>query len=174
MGEGSEMSEVHLLKVPLALREALNEHAQELLRELALVQIGAGHDGAPALPQRLLQVAEELESSYAPFQQQPVAALDAAARAGQDFADVTYTLPAQAAAFAQRVLDVLEEADDFCREQQLLTLPASAQLVAYRRWLFGQFIRQLSGAPPQPWTGIDTPAHAGEQASKQTVGVLEA
>ncbi len=143
---------MHLLGVPLRLREESNEHAQDLLRELALVQIGAREHHAGDLPQRLLQLAGELASSYAPLQQQPVAALDAAAAAGEDFTDVTCTLPVHAGAFAQRVVEVLEQADDFCRREQLLTLPASAQVVIYRRWLFGQFSGQLSGAPAQPWT----------------------
>ncbi|WP_432487753.1 hypothetical protein [Kineococcus sp. SYSU DK018] len=153
MGGDAGVVAVHLLGVPLRLRESFNEHTQELLRELALVQIGAGHEHVGALPQRLLRLAEDVETTYASFQERPVAALEAASAAGREFADVTYEVPARAGAFTRHLLDVLEQADDFCREQQLLTLPAPPALVAYRRWLLGEFTRQLAGAEPRPWAG---------------------
>jgi hypothetical protein len=45
---------------------------------------------------------------------------------------------------------MLDEADEFGREAQLLTLPASAASVAVRRWFLAEIIGQLSGQTAIP------------------------
>ncbi|NAZ76565.1 SpoIIE family protein phosphatase, partial [Kineococcus sp. T13] len=143
---------VRLLGVPLRLRAEFTQHTEGLLRELALLRIGAGHEGAPSLPQRLVDLAADLQRTYAPLLARPAAAMEEAAAAGRSAADVTYEVPPDAGPFVRHVLAVLEEADEFCRaETHLLTLPPAPAVVAYRRWLLGEFTRQLAGEPPLPW-----------------------
>ncbi|MBB2901391.1 hypothetical protein FHR75_002179 [Kineococcus radiotolerans] len=171
----AELVTVRLLGLPLALRGRFLRYHEDLLRELALIQIGRERGPASTLPQRLLSLADELARVYAPFRAQPAAALDAAAAAGRASCDVTYTVPVEVAPLLRQVGDVLEEADDFCRaEQHLLTLPAPPEVVAYRRWVFGEFARQLAGEEPRPWRPADAseppppppvpPPPPGEQA----------
>ncbi|MCI2238732.1 SpoIIE family protein phosphatase [Paenibacillus sp. TRM 82003] len=149
---GGDLVRVRLLGVPLRLRAEHLRCTEALLRELALVRIGARHETSATLPQRLLGLAAELQSTYAPLLTQPVADLDAATAAGCEHCDVTYRVPAGAADFARRALGALEEADEFCRaERHLLTLPAPPGVVAYRRWLVGEFVHQVSGGEPRPW-----------------------
>ena len=146
MSDDAAPVRVHLLGLPLRRRAAFLQHVDGLLRELALVQLEAEQDAETSLPPRLLHVASELRTHYAPFQAQPAAVMEAALAAGEDFCDVTYALPRQILSFVQRLEELLEEADDFCRrEQHLLMLPASPEVVAYRRWVFGELQRQLAG-----------------------------
>ena len=54
---------------------------------------------------------------------------------------------------------MLDEADVFCREGELLTLATPADEVAFRRWFLNEFVRQLRGEPPRRWSGApDAPA----------------
>ena len=169
--------EVRLLNLPLRVRALYVQHTEELMRELALVQLEAEQEvgqhpetSLQAMSPRLLRVATELAQSYAPFQAQPTAVMAAALAAGQDFCDVTYTLPRHITSFVQRLAQLLQEADDFCRrEEQLLTLPAPPEAVDYRRWLFGELQRQLSGQAPRPWHPRLT-ATAGMTTSRATAG----
>ncbi|PPK92860.1 hypothetical protein CLV92_11233 [Kineococcus xinjiangensis] len=158
MSEDVALAEVHLLGVPLQARARYLQHLDALVRELTLLRIGAQQHPETFLPPRLLQVAAQLHSAYAPFQTRPAAVMEAALAAGEDFCDVTYTVPVTLVPLARGMAEALEEADDFCRrEQYLLTLPASQEVVAYRRWLFGEFERQLSGQAPRPWRALPPP-----------------
>ena len=46
---------------------------------------------------------------------------------------------------------LLEEADDYCRRGELLTLATPPELVAFRNWYLGQVVEQIDGRPPTPW-----------------------
>lgn len=151
VADGAGLIEVRLIGLSLPLREQFVRHNEGLLRELALIHISDQQHAAGSLPRRLLRIAAELGSVHAPFQAPPEAAMDAAAAAGQDFCDVTYALPATAVPVVAHIRDVLDEADEYCRAQHLLTLPASQEVVAYRRWLFAELLRQLEGRAPRPW-----------------------
>ncbi|NAZ88767.1 hypothetical protein GTR00_22130, partial [Kineococcus sp. T90] len=156
VGAGAELVDVHLLGLSLPLRARFVRYNEGLLRELTLIRIGEQQAPAGSLPERLLEIAAQVNGVYAPFQARVEAAMDTAAAAGRDFCDVTWSLPATAAPVVQRVRDVLEEADEFCRdERHLLTLPAPQELVAYRRWFFGEVLRQLAGRAPRPWHTAD-------------------
>ncbi|WP_432502838.1 ATP-binding SpoIIE family protein phosphatase [Kineococcus arenarius] len=157
--DGEALPQVHLLDLPLRRRQEFTQYTEGLLRELALLRFGARHPSATALPQRLLDLAAELQNTYAHLLADPTAVMDAASAAGRESCDVTYRVPAEAGPFAVRLLAALEEADDFCRaEEHLLTLPAAPEVAAYRRWVFGEFERQLAGAAPRPWRGPE-PQH---------------
>ena len=152
MSGEAALVQVHLLGVPLQTRTRYLQHLDALVRELALLRIGAQQHPESFLPPRLLRVAAELRSSYAPYQPAAAAVMEAALAAGEDSCDVTYLLPLTLLPLARDMAAALEEADDFCRrEQHLLTLPATPEVVAYRRWLFGEFQRQLAGQGPRAW-----------------------
>ena len=49
---------------------------------------------------------------------------------------------------------LLDEADEFCRSDgYLLTVTSSEEGLAFKRWYFDEFRRQLAGEPPTPWPG---------------------
>jgi hypothetical protein len=47
--------------------------------------------------------------------------------------------------------DLLDEADEYCRSEQLLTLPATRREALARRWFLTEVARQSSGLAPRPW-----------------------
>ena len=147
------MAKVSLVGVPLRLREEYLEHDQDLLRELALVRLGAERSDPCSVPDRLLSIADELRSLYGVFTTGPDAELEAAALRGEHECDVTYTVPVHAAEFVVRLGAVLDEAEQYCSEGRvLLTLEATPEVLAYRRWVLGEFARQIAGRPPTPWS----------------------
>jgi hypothetical protein len=62
-------------------------------------------------------------------------------------------VPASAPDTMTRMNDILSRADRFCRDQSLLTMPATPQQLDLLAWYVGEFTRQAAGAEPQPWTG---------------------
>lgn len=157
-----EPQDVLLLEVPLDVHARAVQWHADLMREFALISIGEeggreDDDGGGTVPSRLLNVVAELRDKYAALTTASAQELEAALQRGDATADVTYTLPAEAAADIRHFAKLLEEADDFCRSGELLTLAAQPDVAAFRRWFLGEFIRQLEGAAPTPWsTWVDS------------------
>lgn len=151
MSAPGPLVEVRLLAVPVALRERSTEHGDALLREMTLIAQSA-REGDSDLPLRLLRLADEVRTSYAEFTVHGDAEIDAAAEAGRESVDVTYHVPVQVADFCRHVLAVVEEANDYCLQgQYLLTLATPPDVLAYQRWILGEFVRQVAGEPPRAW-----------------------
>ena len=172
---------VRLLHLPLRARARLDRHVEGLLREFALVRIGDERDGpASTVPARLLELAVEAQTTYAPYRAQRAGQMDEALAAGEEFFDAVYTTSTRSAGFVRGMLEVLEEADRFCAGEHLLTLPADAELVAFRRWVFGQILTQLAGGAAEPWrapggsTGPAEGAGATEGAGAAPAAAREA
>ncbi|WP_432521205.1 ATP-binding protein [Kineococcus sp. SYSU DK006] len=154
-GPGPLDAHVRLLHLPLLLRARLNRHVEALLREFALIRIGGERGDGASLPTRLLELSVELETTYAPLRAQRAQAMEDALAAGATHFDAEYDTTTASAPYVQHLLDVLEEADAYCRTRHLLTLPAEPGLVAFRRWLFGEIVGQLAGGPARPWRDED-------------------
>lgn len=146
-GTATPLVEVHILGLPLAVYRRAAEQSDELLREFALIR-GEGSDHVPA---RLLALVEELRTRFAGFSADQVRALEAAVGGEQDAIDLVYRVPADVRQAAIELAALLEEADDFCRAGELLTLAAPPEAVAFRRWFLDEFVRQVDGHPPRPW-----------------------
>ena len=154
VAEDHELTEVRLLRVPLRLRDRSNQHGEELLRQLALVQIGAEQHVNDSVPARLLDIAAEVQSTYGVFSSGPNDQMDAALDRGEDTMDVAYRLPRHVGPFLHRLRRILDEATEYCRQgEHLLTLAPPDDVVAYRRWVFEEFERQIAGEAPRPWQG---------------------
>jgi anti-anti-sigma factor len=149
------LSVVELRGLPVDVHRRAEDHSLTLQRELALVH-AAKERGTAA--ERLLWLSEQLSQRYAAFADQPREVLHAAASDRARRVDLRYEVPAHAAEAAVELRAVLDEVDDFCRTGGLLTLVATAEVQAYRRWFLGQFVAQIrDGAAPMPWS----PALAG-------------
>lgn len=154
MSQDTELVEVHMLGYPLALRERSSHQGADLVRELALLVGGQSSGGtAHPVPQRLVEVATELQELYGPFIESTIEEIEAAADRGEHTLDrVVYRLPRSAAAFVRHVAEVLDEADAYCRAgEHLLMLAAPAEISAYRAWVFGEVQRQIGGEEPLSW-----------------------
>lgn len=155
MTEAAEdLFEVRLLDLPLILRERSRQHAADLLREMELISLGHATGTAHhELPNRLLELAQELERVYGPYVGANTDEMEAALDRGEEsLAVVVYRLPRRTVPFMEHVDDILREVDEYCRAgEELLTLAPSAEVAAYREWVSGEVQRQNAGEPPTPW-----------------------
>jgi anti-sigma regulatory factor (Ser/Thr protein kinase) len=140
---------VELRDVPVDLMQGALAHGGELRRELRLLAV-AHHDTYP--------VASDLSAYFTALArdfrwQFGGDALMQAIEAGRSRADITVAAPLDAADRFARLLELYDLADAFCRNERLLTLARSDEQVAFQAWLFGEFVRQGSGAEPRPWAG---------------------
>lgn len=143
---------VQLRNVPIDLYARARQHTDELQREFALISLG---EGAPAnsIPRRLLALIDELDSRFATFAEPTNADLDGAARRGESAVDVAFSVPEAAGPAAVTLDRLFDETDEFCRTGHFLTLSAQDDVIAFRKWFLGEFVRQIAGEPPQPWPG---------------------
>jgi hypothetical protein len=150
----SELVEVRLLRLPVAVWNRSQEHADELIREFTLIAASPRVDHSHDVPARLTDLIEQLTSQYAGFTGEQEVALAAAAAAGVEEIELTFRVPATAADAADRVGAMLDAADDYCRAgQHLLTLATPPEALAFRQWYLGEFSRQVAGQPPTTWPG---------------------
>jgi anti-anti-sigma factor len=145
-----ELLSVRLLQLPVPLHTRASSHLSGLQREFELIRLN--DENASSVPNRLRSLIDELDRDLGRVGEQPTAELDAAAERGDETIDLVYRLPATAADASQRLGDLLDEVDDYCRARgHLLTLVSPDDAVAYRRWFLGEFIRQIGGEDPVPW-----------------------
>lgn len=145
---------VQLLDLPVALHARATEHGEELQREFVLIAEQVRHaEDPPSLPRRLLDLIAALQHRYSAFTVEQEDVLDRAVAEGQRSLDLTFRVPADVADAAVALGGMLDEADEYCREgQHLLTLATPPDLVAYRRWYLQEFVDQIAGSPPTPWS----------------------
>ena len=143
--------------MPLDVMQRSAEHSDELLREFALIR-GEGSDHVPA---RLLALIEDLRGRFGSFSEGPRQAMQDAFERGEETIDLSYEVPPAVAAAAAQLCDLLDEADEFCRSGDLLTLATPREGLAFRRWYLDEFPRQIDGHPPRPWSSVINDAGAG-------------
>ena len=149
--EGEPLHTVLLLGAPVRVWERTSIHVAELLREFALVAIGAG-DGH--VPDALLQLVADIRGRFAGIGAAQEAELEAALSVGERTHDFRYRVPA-AVGEACRVLgELLDQADEHCAQgRELITLVSPPDQRRFRDWYLEEFPRQIAGQPPRPWDG---------------------
>jgi anti-sigma regulatory factor (Ser/Thr protein kinase) len=141
---------IRFLGVPVGDYLELQAHNDALLRELQLIRIGlrtGGPDAAP-MPPRLASLIDELEQDFRgrrDSQRDMVA--DAQAR-GEATVDMEVNVSPAVLPAARAYVDLLEEADGFCRTGALLTPPPSDRVRRLRRWFVEEMAAQFDGAAP--------------------------
>ncbi len=144
---------VDLLGIPVALLQKSSEEYEALFRELRLMKerADAGTLSPTLLPDRLSVLVSEIGGRFNGFGP----GMDENWQAVVDRNPPTYdwhiTLPRAALTACEFYGTMLDEADEFSRSTQLLTLPASDTSVAVRRWFVSELISQLRGGAPVPW-----------------------
>lgn len=149
---------VVLAQAPVRTWLRSQAHNAELVRELSLVAIDQARPGSRDLPRRLLELIDGIEGRYAALAAGANAAREEAAAAGRPSVDAEYHVPAAVARdAAENMVELgrlLDEADEICRQgDELLTLPAPPEVVAFRHWFIREVVRQLDGGSPVPWAG---------------------
>jgi hypothetical protein len=147
-----QMHEVRLLGVPARLLAAARAHHDELLHEFAMLAV-AEPDSSGTVPQRLLDLIETLGHRYGAAANRPDEVIDQALADGRTTLDLTYQVPAHVVGAADQLETLLAEADEFCRSEQLLTLPRPPLLQNLAHWYLDEFRQQIAGGRPTPWRG---------------------
>jgi hypothetical protein len=150
----SDVCTVQLLGLPIALFLRAREHHDDLVREFTLMAIRQTEDpDAPALPQRLGELVEILGRRYGASASRADAERDAAIERGDVTVDLTYVVPRSIADDLIMLTALMDDADEFCRAEKLLTLPRDPAMVAFGHWYNSEFLKQINGLPPTRWTG---------------------
>jgi hypothetical protein len=147
-----ELVPVHLLDLPVRIAAAADEHFTELHREFMLIASSTEDDHH--VPARLLALVMSVTVDYAGLNEEATRRLEQAIADGEtSLADHVLRLPPSAGGAAQALSDILDEAEEFCRDgHHLLTLAAPPDVVAYRHWYVEQIQLQLCGEDPVPWS----------------------
>ncbi len=150
-----ELREVRLLQFPLDVYQRANEAFEGLRREFTLIAMRT--TDAQQVPKRLLQLVDALTGEYEALNEETDRVRDDAIDRGEKVLDqLVYRLPPSAAPACMALNQMLDEADQFCAEGELLlSLASPPEAVAFRRWFLGEIVAQLDGEPPLPWPRAD-------------------
>jgi hypothetical protein len=146
-----ELFEVQILGFPVPLYARARRHMEALTREFEFIAEGAGDD--QDVPRRLLDLVERIRPRFAGLNTVAEARIEAALASGEETVDLVYQMPLTAAAASEELIAMLEEADEFCRQGELLTLAAAPEESAFRRWFLHEFATQLHGGGATRWSG---------------------
>lgn len=154
----NDVREVHILEFPLDVYRRATEAFEGLRREFELVAIRTPEAGE--VPKRLLQVIDALTDQYESISSEPDRLRDEAIARGQTVvAALVHQFPVAAAEACVVLNNMLDEADEFCRQGAvLLSLASPPEAIAFRRWYLGEFTAQVRGEPPLPWSRADQAA----------------
>ena len=147
---------VHILDVPLALYVGFQHHFRELRREVRLLALAHESD---------YPLAKSLSDLFASLDRQlrdgiGVEQIEAALAQGLESTDLVVHMPRATAATLVRFVELLDLADEFCREERLLSLARSPEQRKFQVWFLTEFVRQANGEPPRSWLEARSNGHA--------------
>jgi anti-sigma regulatory factor (Ser/Thr protein kinase) len=136
---------IRILGLPVAAYAGFRQRYFDLARELRLLSLSDEHPVA----QRFSAVF--LEAERLGRQVRGLERLDAALSQHGDVADLDLFVPPALPLTMRQLLDTLDQVDELCRHEQMLTLAASSAEQRLIRWWFTEFVRQGDGQPPTSW-----------------------
>ena len=151
--------EVRVLGVPLRHYVGFQQHFRELRREVRLLAIAHEAD---------YPLAKSLSDLFGTLERQlrdgiGLSDVEGALAQNAEIADLAVRMPREAAATLRSFVDLLDVADEFCRQERLLALARTDEQREFQRWFLGEYVRQAAGALPEPWiepTSIPMPLRA--------------
>jgi hypothetical protein len=153
-GDGDELVAVRVLGLPLDVLRRARQHQDSLEREFRLITLAQPEDRTHVTA-RLLRLVEELTDQFAATGREWRDQIEAAQARGGRSIDLVAWVPPPAAAASRHLAALLDEADDFCRRGDLLNLATPQESVDLRHWYLGEFVAQIGGAAPTPWSERD-------------------
>lgn len=144
--EGERMP-VRLGRVPVRLMLSALMRGAELRRELRLLAVA--HQDTYPVAGDLSEFFSALSRDFGDQFDGPD--LHRATDAGDERLDLVVNTPVDSGPRFSRLMELLDLADAFCRNERLLTLARTPELVTFQEWMYGEFVRQTSGAAPSPW-----------------------
>jgi len=146
-GRAPALIRIRFLGLPVAPWARFRQRYYELARELRLLSLAANDDYPVA--RRFNDVFLEAERQGRQVQGRDL--LDATVAQHRDVADLDLLVPATMPHAMRRLLDTLDQVDELCRQEHMLTLAAGAAERRLIRWWFTEFVRQGEGHPPTSW-----------------------
>ncbi|MBA3311250.1 MAG: ATP-binding protein [Nocardioidaceae bacterium] len=135
---------VRLANCPVRLSLRQDDHLDELIRELQLIDTDP--DNRPSA--RLAGVIETLLQRGAHARHNGRRAAQDAAAAGLDLIDIDMPVPIQLVEDVKELHRVVTEADRLCDQRELLTLTSTAEVRSVRSWMVHEFVRQIEHDEP--------------------------
>ena len=139
---------VQILGVPLQLYIEFQQHFRELRREVRLLSLAHESD---------YPLAKSLSDLFATLDRHlregiGIEQIEAAVADNRTHTDLVVHMPRATARTLSRFIELLDLADDFCRQQRLLALARTAEQRRFQSWFLCEFVRQAEGEEPLPWT----------------------
>lgn len=141
---------VEILGVPLALFVGFQQHFRELRREVRLLALAHEQDYplAKSLSDLFSTLDRHLREGIG------VEQIEAAVAERRTHTDLVVHMPRTTARTLSRFIELLDLADDFCRQQRLLSLARSPEQRSFQGWFLCEFVRQAQGEPPVAWVEL--------------------
>jgi anti-sigma regulatory factor (Ser/Thr protein kinase) len=158
-GQDAPSVRITLLRLPLRLLIASQEHHDGLLRELRLLALtGVDPDGS-ADGARLAELVHALGEQYGTARPRRDEEIDAAVARGEASIDQVFSVPPTAADAMRRVATLLADADTFCEQNLLMTVARPPVMRRFAAWYLDEVVEQSDGRAPRPWDGpLDLPS----------------
>jgi len=147
----SELVEVRLLQVPVAVWQRASAHQDAIQREFDIMMADLPKG---SVPHQLTELIDKFDRRYGGVADPTWQDMYAAAERGDDEVTLVFKVPADTAEAARQLEEMLDRVDEYCREgKDLLTLATPPELVSFRRWFLREFIRQIEDrGSPMKWT----------------------
>ncbi len=146
--------DVVMLDLPVEEWRRSQQHHDALLREFALIQAAADEpdESTPdQVPARVTALVHELGTRYGRFSVGPEERLRRAVADGVERIDLTFRVPASSRDASLQLRALLDEADEWCRRGELMTLATPSDVVEFRNRYLDEFVRQIDGGAPRPF-----------------------
>jgi hypothetical protein len=153
-----ELREVRILEFPIDVNQRASEAFEGLRREFTLVAMRTTE--AAEVPARLLELVAALTDEFEGISSGPDRLrAEAEERGDLVVAELVHHVPLAVLPACVALNEMIDEADEYCRQGDLLlSLASPPEAVAFRRWYLGEFTAQLNGEPPLPWPQADQEA----------------
>ena len=143
-----------LLGYPVALGMSTVEHVEGWVREFQLMALSREQGDAHDVPGRLQEMVQGVTRRYARELSTADQLRATAAARGDATVDLPYPVVPETEQVVTAWQRMLAEVDEYCRSEDLLTLQRSPEQVRLQDWTCEEFLRQLRGEPPRPWSAL--------------------
>jgi anti-sigma regulatory factor (Ser/Thr protein kinase) len=149
--EDGDSVRLDIRNVPVAVYTAFQWHYRELRREVRLLALTNEHEYplAKSLSDLFGLLRQPLRHDLGADQ------VDAAQAAGATHVDIAVLMRRRDASRIGRLIEMLDLADAFCRDERLLSLARTHEQVVFQNWFLGEIVRQNRGEAPRAWAGVD-------------------
>lgn len=142
--------QVKLLQSPLGAMGRSAEYYDSVYRQFRyLLEVDPAQ--SDKVPGRLLSFMARLAQAAPAIGQEAGPRWERAIREGRDRVDLVFDVPVSALPEIERFDELLDQADAYCRERDLLAQSGADEVIAVRKWAFQEILRQSRGNAPEPW-----------------------